>query len=43
MNDLIIISHDPLKVDELILWTQDKSCGAIANFIGITRDNEGGK
>ncbi|KAJ1445927.1 Molybdopterin biosynthesis MoaE [Pelagophyceae sp. CCMP2097] len=41
--DLVLISEAPLSHETAVAFVTRDSCGAIATFLGITRDNFGGK
>ena len=39
MDDIVMLSHDAINVNDLVNQASDPSAGAISTFIGITRDN----
>eukprot|EP00949_MAST-11_sp_MAST-11-sp1_P002320 g2320.t1 len=42
-NDFVDLTHDPIDVAQLYGKVLSSAAGAVASFVGITRDNDGGK
>ena len=35
----VIVNQEDVNVDRAVRWVADKSCGAIVNFLGFTRED----